>query len=117
MDTAISNVNAAGPAIILPGSSAGNNSYPGDPSARTSQEPKPVSGEAVNQLLHEVQNQLEPMNISLSFSAYGNKGEDIAVIITDKSTGKVIREIPSKEIRELQTKLGELTGLILNHSV
>lgn len=120
MDTAISNMNAAGlvvPAIILPGSAAGSNSSSRDPTASASQEPRPVSSEAVNQLLDQVQSQLESMNISLSFSTYGNKGEDIAVIVTDKNTGKVIREIPSTEIQNLQMKLGELIGLIFNHSV
>ena len=45
------------------------------------------------------------------------KKKEISVIVTDKDTGKVIREIPPKEIQDLQTKLGELIGLIFNHAV
>jgi flagellar protein FlaG len=71
-----------------------------------------VDSETARQLAREVQRQMEPMNISLSFSTYGKKGEDVSVIVTDKDTGKVIREIPPKEIQDLQTKIGELIGLI-----
>ena len=119
MDMAISNMNAAGqvvPAITSPGSAAGT-SPPEATSAQASQEPSPVRGEAAKQLLQEVQSQMDSMNISLSFSIYGKKGDEICIIVTDKDTGKVIREIHPKEIQDLQTKLGEIMGLIFNHSV
>jgi flagellar protein FlaG len=114
MDMAISNINVArlvSPAIALPGSAAGNNP------AQASQESRPVSAAVADQLLQQIQSHMESMNISLSFSRYGNKGEEISVIVTDKDTGKVIREIPPKDIQDLHTKLGELIGLIFNHSV
>jgi flagellar protein FlaG len=114
MDMAISNINAAvpaGPAITLPGSGAGNSP------AQAPQESKPISGAAADQLLQQIQSHMESMNIGLSFSRYGNKGDEVAVIVTDKDTGKVIREIPPKEIQDLHTKIGELIGLIFNHSV
>jgi flagellar protein FlaG len=114
MVMAISNINAAGsvaPAITLPGSGAGNSP------AQASQERRPMSAEAADQLLQQIQVHMESMNISLSFSRYGNKGEDVSVIVTDRDTGKVIREIPPKEIQDLHTKIGELIGLIFNHSV
>jgi uncharacterized FlaG/YvyC family protein len=114
MDMAISNINVAGPvgsAITSPGSAVGNSPAQAPP------EPKPISGAAADQLLQQIQSHMESMNIGLSFSRYGNKGEDISVIVTDKNTGKVIREIPPKEIQDLHTKIGELIGLIFNHSV
>ena len=55
------------------------------------------------------------MNISVSFSTYGKKNNDISVIVTDTDTGKVIREIPPKDLQDLYTKLGELVGIIFNH--
>jgi len=119
MGMAISNVNAVIPTSYqnsTQGSAVGT-SPPQAPSAQASQEPRPVSGEAANQVLQQIQSQLEPMNISLSFSKYGEKGEDISVTVTDKNTGNVIREIPPKEIQAMQTKLGELIGLLFNHSV
>jgi flagellar protein FlaG len=119
MGMAISNVNAVIPTGYhrpTQGSASGK-SPPQAPSAQASQEPGPVSGEAANQVLQQIQSHLESMNISLSFSTYGEKGEDISVTVTDKNTGNVIREIPSKEIQALHTKLGELIGLLFNHSV
>jgi flagellar protein FlaG len=56
------------------------------------------------------------MNISLSFSTYGKQNDEISVTVTDRDTGKIIREIPPKDIQDLQTKLGELIGLIFDHS-
>ena len=114
MDMAISNINVAGPAgsaITSPGSATVNSPAQAPP------EPKPISAKAADQLLQQIQSHMESMNIGLSFSKYGNKGEEIAVIVTDKDTGKVIREIPPKDIQDLHTKLGELIGLIFNHSV
>jgi len=114
MDMAISNINIAGPvgsAITLPGSGAGNTP------TQASQEPNPISGKAADQLLQQIQSHMESMNIGLSFSRYGSKDDEIAVIVTDKNTGEVIREIPPKEIQDLHTKIGELIGLIFNHSV
>ncbi|MGA2331515.1 MAG: flagellar protein FlaG [Syntrophales bacterium] len=115
MDMAISNVNATPVVSPMPGAATGA-TPPQAPSAQASQNPKPISGAAANQALQQIQSHMESMNIGLSFSTYGKKGEDISVVVTDKDTGKVIREIPPKEIQDLYTKLGELIGLIFNHS-
>jgi flagellar protein FlaG len=112
MDMAISNINAVTPMVSpMPGAASGNSP------AQASQERRSVSATAADQLLQQIQSHMESMNIGLSFSRYGNKGEEISVIVTDKDTGKVIREIPPKDIQDLHTKLGELIGLIFNHSV
>lgn len=116
MDMAISNVNAVTPMVSpMPGATTGN-SPPQASSVQAAQGSTSISGKAANQLLQQIQSHLQSMNISLSFSTYGKKGEDISVVVTDKDTGKVIREIPPKEIQDLYTKMGELVGLILNHS-
>jgi flagellar protein FlaG len=118
MDMAISNINAGGPMapeIPLPGS-ASNIPNKKEPSANVSEEIKALSSEAVKQLLEDIQSQLESMNISLSFSTYGKNNENISVIVKEENTGKVIREIPPKELQNLYTKLGELIGIIFNHT-
>jgi uncharacterized FlaG/YvyC family protein len=33
----------------------------------------------------------------------------------DRDTGKVIREIPAKEVQALQDKMSELVGIIYDH--
>jgi len=116
MDMAISNVNLAGPrvpAIPLP---AANNPPQKEPSEKAPEESRHLNSEAAKQLLEDIQSQLQSMNISLSFSTYGKNGGNIAVTVTEKDTGKVIREIPAKEIQNLYTKLGELIGIIFNHA-
>ncbi|MFH1081598.1 MAG: flagellar protein FlaG [Pseudomonadota bacterium] len=73
-----------------------------------------VSVEKVKQMISEMQSQIDMMNISLKFSTYGERGEKIAVVVADKETGEVIREIPSKEIQNLYAKMSELAGMIFN---
>jgi flagellar protein FlaG len=36
------------------------------------------------------------------------------ISVTDKDTGKLIRQIPPKEIRQLSRKLAQLAGLLLD---
>ncbi len=55
------------------------------------------------------------MNVSLQYSVYGAKDDKIAVKVVDRDTGKVIREIPAKEIQALQDKMSELVGMIFDH--
>jgi flagellar protein FlaG len=117
MDMAISNINAVSnfPQIAMPGS-ASNIADRQESSAKALVESTALSGEAVKQLLAQIQSHMESMNISLSFSRYGKNGDSISVVVTEKDTGKVIREIPPEELQNLYTKLGELIGIIFNHS-
>ena len=47
---------------------------------------------------------------AIEFSTYGKQGEQIAITITDRNTGRVIRELPPKEIQRLYEKLNELAS-------
>jgi flagellar protein FlaG len=76
-----------------------------------------VSNEQMRQMIAEMQSQIERMNVSLQFSTYGNHGERIAVVVTDKQTGEVIREIPPKELQGLYAKMSELSGIIFNKQI
>ena len=74
-----------------------------------------VAGSAqVKQMVDGMQRQIDSMSVSLTFSTYGNRDENIAVVVANKDTGKVIREIPPKEIQKLYTKMSEVAGMILN---
>jgi len=116
MDMAISNVNLAGPTVPEIPLPAGNIRPNKESSEKAPEESKPLNAETAKQLFEDIQSHLQSMNISLSFSTYGKNGGDIAVTVTEKDTGKVIREIPSKELQNLYTKLGELVGIIFNHA-
>ena len=88
-----------------------------DPAAAREEETaaeRRVDPAEVRQMIAEVQEQIDTMNVSLSFSTYGEQGEHIAVIVAEKETGEVIREIPAKEIQDLYRKMSELTGVIFN---
>lgn len=88
-----------------------------DPAAAREEEAtaeRRVDPAEVRQMIAEVQQQIDTMNVSLSFSTYGEQGEHIAVIVAEKETGEVIREIPAKEIQDLYRKMSELSGVIFN---
>jgi flagellar protein FlaG len=74
-----------------------------------------VSTKDVKQIVDQMQGQLDSMNVSLQYSVYGSKDDKIAVKVIDKDTGKVIREIPAKEMQALQDKMSELVGMIFDH--
>jgi len=73
-----------------------------------------ASKEQLKQMVDEMQSQIDSMNISLTFSTYGARDENIAVVVANKDTGEVIREIPPKELQGLYAKMSELAGMILN---
>ena len=73
-----------------------------------------VSHAEIKQMVEEMQSHLDSMNVSLQYSFYGDDGEKVAVIVVNRETGEVIREIPSKEMQALQTKMSELVGMIFN---
>ncbi len=49
--------------------------------------------------------QVDPVQTDVSFSTYGSRGEHLAVVVTDKETGAIIREIPSKDMQKLHVHL------------
>jgi flagellar protein FlaG len=78
------------------------------------EEQRSAKNEQMKQMVQEMQSQIDSMNVSLEFSTYGENGEKIAVVVADKDTGEVIREIPSKEIQNLYAKMREITGILFN---
>jgi flagellar protein FlaG len=73
-----------------------------------------VSRAQFKQMVKQMQRQLDSMNVSLQYSFYGTGGEKVAVKVVNRETGDVIREIPSKEMQALQSKMSELVGMIFN---
>lgn len=81
---------------------------------QTAGDQSPVGHEELRQLVEQMQEQLDSMNVSLQYSFYGAEGEKVAVKVVNRVTGDVIREIPSREMQVLQTKMSELVGMIFN---
>lgn len=76
-----------------------------------------TSREEVKRMIDEMQSHIKRMNVSLTFSTYGDNGEKVAVVVSDDETGEVIREIPAKEIQNLYRKMSELAGTIFNRQI
>jgi flagellar protein FlaG len=73
-----------------------------------------ATSEQVRRTVEEIQGQIQKMNVSLEFSHYGGRGEKIAVVVTDKATGEVIREIPSRQLQNLYSSINDLVGIIFD---
>jgi len=94
-----------------------------DPPHKLSHESKlPGNGatfdkENIKRLVEEMQKNLDNLSVTLQFSKYGKNGNKVAIIVSDPKTGKVIREIPSKDLQNLYAKMNELTGMVLDRKV
>ncbi|MBI4632682.1 MAG: flagellar protein FlaG [Deltaproteobacteria bacterium] len=73
-----------------------------------------LSSEQVEEMVRVIGEQLQAMNVSLNFTPYGQNDEKMAIVVSEKETGKVIREIPPKELQNLYMKMNELIGIIFN---
>ncbi|MFZ4438786.1 MAG: flagellar protein FlaG [Syntrophales bacterium] len=73
-----------------------------------------LSPAQVKQIVADMQKQVDGMNIAMEYAFYGENDNKVAIKVMNKETGEVIREIPSKELQSLQTKIGELVGRIFN---
>ena len=68
----------------------------------------------LEELAADMQKNLKIMhNVDLQFSVHEASGQ-IMVTVMDETSGKVIREIPPREILNLAAKIDEMIGLILD---
>jgi flagellar protein FlaG len=77
----------------------------------------PVDNQQLRELTEKLQKYVDRMNISVAFSTYGEKNKKIAITVSEKETGKIIREIPPEEIQQLSGKMEETLGMLLNGMV
>ncbi|MBN2688598.1 MAG: flagellar protein FlaG [Deltaproteobacteria bacterium] len=68
----------------------------------------------VKEMTEKIQEYLDNRDVNIAFSTYGRKNEKISVTVTEKETGKVIREIPAEELQRLSLRMEELMGMIFN---
>ncbi len=68
----------------------------------------------LSELASDVQKNMNIIhNVNLQFSVNKDSGR-IMVIVTDETTGKVIREIPPEEIVRFAEKFDEMVGMIFD---
>jgi len=68
---------------------------------------------AVEVAVAEMNDYVEKFSTKVGFSL-DPESKQLTIIVTDKETGKVIRQIPAKEILDLNKKLEEITGVIFD---
>ena len=73
-----------------------------------------VSVAQLKEMIADMQSRLDSMNVGLRYEFYGKHDRNIAVQVTNKDTGEVIREIPPEEMQALQEKMGELVSMIFD---
>lgn len=75
-----------------------------------------MAAEQAAKVAKELQDRLDDMGTKLSFSV--DKATDSIVIqVTDKKTGKLVRQIPSQEMLDLKAKLEKLMGILFDKKV
>ncbi|RZB34882.1 MAG: flagellar protein FlaG [Desulfobacteraceae bacterium Eth-SRB1] len=94
-----------------------NRKYEEKPLEKAVADDNPLNKREIKHLVEEVQNCLDKININLKFSTYGEDNERTSVTVTEKKTGKMIREIPPAELQQLYLKMDELVGMFFNRTV
>jgi len=67
----------------------------------------------VEEIVEKIQKRISSYNTSLEFKM-DKEGKPPIVVVTDKETGQVIRQIPSEEVIQLRNRMEDLMGLIYN---
>jgi len=73
-----------------------------------------VGNQQARELTKQFQGYIDKMNINIAFSTYGGKDKKISIVVSEKETGTLIREIPPEELQRLSVKMEELAGMIFN---
>ncbi len=77
----------------------------------------PEDIEQMQKAVEDIQKNLNNLDVSLQFSTYGKHNNQVSIVVMEKESGKVIREIPSRELKALSAAMSELVGLIFNKKV
>ena len=72
-----------------------------------------LTTEAVKSAVIEMNNLVEKFSTRIGFSVDA-ESKQMTIIVTDKETGKVIRQIPAEDIMDLNQKMEEITGIIFD---
>lgn len=67
----------------------------------------------IDQMIEKANQIAQSNNKEIDFK-FDNEGEPPVIIISDKETGEVIRQIPSEEMVRLNNKMEDFIGLIFN---
>lgn len=65
------------------------------------------------ELVEKANKHVETFSTKISFS-YDPERQRTTILVTDKETGKLIRQIPQEEMIQLMEKMEEIAGIIFN---
>jgi flagellar protein FlaG len=111
-------VSATGndPASLVSTGSTSNNPMPLRDSD-SGQKEKAAELAQIEAMAAEFQENLNVLhNVNLRFSVHHASGQ-VMVAVTDEDTGKIIREIPSREMLDLSAKIDKMMGLIFDQKL
>ena len=74
---------------------------------------KQPSPSELKKVINKINENVSKLNKDVRFS-YNDTLKSLVVKVIDAKTGKVIREIPSQEVINLQKKLSEVVGIIFD---
>ncbi len=67
----------------------------------------------LNNTVKKLNDQMDSLNINIKFG-FNDKIDTLFVDVTEKSTGRLIRKIPSEETMKLAEKMKEIIGMIFD---
>jgi len=74
---------------------------------------EPTAADLMEMVAHVENNLKKINNTELQFSVHQGSGE-VMVTVKEESTGKVIREIPPREVLNLAARVEEMVGLLFD---
>ncbi len=69
-----------------------------------------------SELVNQVNQFVDRFSTKIAFS-FDPDSKEAQIVVTEKQTGKIIRQIPPKEMLELKKKMQEIAGIIFNGRV
>ena len=91
----------------------GKQNIPHPEQAKPEPEPEDKKKISANELVNLANNYVDNFNTKISFT-YNPQDEQAKILVTEKESGKVIREIPPKQMVDLMEKMQEIAGIIFN---
>ena len=85
-------------------------------SSSTKKEEKPEKEISIPDLVKQINEFVKTFSTKISFRVDQESGQSI-ILVTERETGKVIRQIPPEEVLSLQKKMDEIAGIIFNRRV
>lgn len=78
--------------------------------------PSEMTAANTSELVNQVNQFVDRFSTKVAFS-FDPDSKEAQIVVTEKETGKVIRQIPPKEMLQLKKKMQEIAGIIFNGRV